>query len=112
MATKLTKPVVRELTVEDINGCKGDVCVTVSEAGVAFHKGKRKLPVIPWSEITKLATLPTNIPAKFSGNKIGWLVELSSGKEDKPAATPTPTTAPPDATVEEKTDAVEPAAAE
>lgn len=99
MATKLTKPVVRETEVEDINGCKGDVCVTISAAGVAFHKGKRRLPVIPWSEITKLATIPLNIPAKFSGNKIGWLVELSAGKDkdDEPATTPTPVTAPPDA---------------
>jgi hypothetical protein len=107
MATKLTKPVVRETVLEDINGCKGDVCVTITASGIAFHKGKRKLPVIPWSEITKLATLPPNIPAKFSGNKIGWLVELSNGK-DKPDVTPTPTTAPADAT--EDTSADQPAA--
>jgi hypothetical protein len=112
MATKLTKPVVRETEVEDINGCKGDVCVTVSASGIAFHKGKRKLPVIPWSEITKLATLPPNIPAKFSGNKIGWLVELSAGKDDKPETTPTPTTAPPDATTETSNATAEPATTE
>lgn len=112
MATKLTKPVTRELELEDINGCKGDVCVTISDKGVSFHKGKRKLPNIPWDEIVKLATMPPNIPAKHTGNKIGWLVELSTGKEEKPAKTPTPVTAPPDATTESTNACDEPKAAE
>ncbi len=112
MATKLTKPVTRELELEDINGCKGDVCVTITDKGVSFHKGKRKLPPIPWDEITKLCTMPPNIPAKHSGNKIGWLVELSAGKEEKPAKTPTPVTAPPDATTECTNACNEPASAD
>ena len=84
MATKLTKPVTRVLSVKDVNGVEGEVSVTISEAGVAFVKGRRKLVVVPWVEVGKLAVLPDNAPSKFEGNSLGWLVELS---QDAPVKT-------------------------
>lgn len=83
MATKLIKPVTRALKVKDANNIEGEICVTMMASGVQFWKGRRKLNVIPWVEIGKLSTLPLNGPARFAGNNLGWLVELS--KLDAPA---------------------------
>lgn len=88
MATKLVKPVTRALKVKDANSVEGEVCVTMTASGLQFWKGRRKLNVIPWAEIGKLSTLPLNAPARYSGNHLGWLVELS--KEDEPAAAKDP----------------------
>jgi hypothetical protein len=76
MATKLTKPVTRVIGIKDINGMPGDVAVTITAGGLHFHKGRRKFGIIPWADIIKLNTLPMNIPARFSGNPMGWLIEL------------------------------------
>lgn len=83
MATKLTKPVTRALKVKDANNIEGEICVTMTAGGIQFWKGRRKLNVIPWAEIGRLSTLPLNSPARFAGNNLGWLVELS--KDDAPA---------------------------
>lgn len=77
MATKLTKPVTRVIQLKDANGIEGEVAVTITGGGVTFHKGRRKFPTIPWASIGKLATMPGAMPAKFMGNPLGWLVELS-----------------------------------
>ena len=79
MATKLTKTVTREIKVKDANGIEGDVCVTISASGITFHKGRRKLSLIPWEKVAKLTDIPMNAPAKYMANHIGWLVELSRG---------------------------------
>ena len=84
MTTKLTKSVTRALKVKDVNGVEGEVCVTMTASGLQFWKGRRKLNVISWAEISKLSTLPQNAPARYSGNHLGWLVELS--KEDASTA--------------------------
>lgn len=81
MATKLTKPVTRATTLKDANGVEGEVSVTICEQGVTFVKGRRKLNTVPWNEIGKLATLPSNAPNKFQDNQLGWLIELSDKKE-------------------------------
>jgi hypothetical protein len=81
MATKLTKPVTRALKVKDANNNEGEICVTMTGDGIQFWKGRRKLNVIPWAEIGKLSTLPPNGPAKFAGDNLGWLVELSKDEE-------------------------------
>lgn len=83
MATKLAKPVTRALKVKDANNNEGEICVTMTGDGIQFWKGRRKLNVIPWAEIGKLSTLPPNGPAKFAGDNLGWLVELS--KDEIPA---------------------------
>lgn len=90
MATKLTKPVTRVVSVEDANGCEGEISVTISEKGVQFIKGRRKLDVVPWEAIGKLTTLPMNAPARYSGNHLGWLVELSKDKDGDEGSAPVP----------------------
>lgn len=77
MATKLTKPVTRVLNLKDLNGIEGEVAVTINEGGLYFSKGHRRLGFVAWADIAKLSHLPLVAPAKFSGNPIGWLVELS-----------------------------------
>jgi len=92
MTTKLTKPVMREVNVEDTNEIKGDVVVTLSDTGLIFQKGKRKTKTLPWSEITKLAKAE-NLPEKYLENPMGWLMELDQTKK---MLTPTPMTPPED----------------
>jgi len=82
MATKLAKPVTRVINVKDLNGTEGEISVTISAKGVQFIKGRRKLDVVPWEEVGKLTHLPLNAPARFSGNNLGWLVELSKDKDE------------------------------
>lgn len=84
MATKLTKPVTRVLSVKDSNGVEGEIAVTISEEGVQLLKGRRKLSVVGWGEISKLTELPEKAPAQYADNKLGWLVELSKDKEEEP----------------------------
>lgn len=76
MATKLTKPVTRVVTVKDSLGIPGDVSVTICEEGVTFSKKKRKLLSVFWADIGRIATVPDNAPANFINNPIGWLIEL------------------------------------
>ncbi len=76
MATKLTKPVTRVVTVKDSLGIPGDVAVTICEEGVTFSKKKRKLLSVPWIDIGKLATVPDSAPGKWINNPVGWLIEL------------------------------------
>ena len=77
MATKLSKPVTRVVTLKDANGTEGEVAVTITGSGIVFSKGRRKFSTVPWDAIGKLTTMPPNAPAKFVGNHLGWLVELS-----------------------------------
>jgi len=77
MATKLNKPVTRAVDITDIYNNTGEVDVTITGTGIVFSKGRRKFGVIPWASIAKLSTLPGNFPAKFMGNPMGWLIELS-----------------------------------
>lgn len=80
MATKLTKPVTRVLSNE--------IAVTISEEGVQLFKGRRKLGVVGWGEVAKLAELPEKAPAQYTDNKLGWLTELSKDKEEEPESQP------------------------
>jgi len=80
MATKLTKPITRVVSVQDVNGIEGEISVTINENGVQFVKGRRKLNVVNWEEIGRLTSLPLNCPARYSENHLGWLVELSKDK--------------------------------
>lgn len=75
MATKLTKPVSREIVTKDINGTEGDVIVTIDAKGVSLRaKGKKRTLTVPWDVIAKAAPLPLDAPAKFTGNHMGYLV--------------------------------------
>ena len=76
MATKLTKPVVREVTMKDEVDQEGPVVVTVTTSGVELRrKGTKRKLRVTWAELAQKANLPGEAPAKFVGNHLGWLVE-------------------------------------
>lgn len=76
MATKLNKPVSREVNVKDVFGRAGDVIATFASNGVTLRgKGRQRKVFISWTDIGKHAILPSNAPSKYLGNTIGWLVE-------------------------------------
>lgn len=77
MATKLIKPVSREIQMEDNHGNVGPVVITMSTKGIALRgKGSKKRTFeIPWTSLKKVVIPPVIMPAKFSANSIGWLIE-------------------------------------
>lgn len=86
MATKLTKAVVREIEMTDINGVTGPVVASFGPSGIEFRgKGKQRKVFVPYKSMTPV--LPANAPAKFTANPWGWLVEgtAPAAKDDKPA---------------------------
>lgn len=89
MATKLTKPVVREvlLRVEGnnvFNVCvedgtvtpEGPVLVTMSTEGLELRrKGTGRKLFVPWGQLGRAFEVPGDAPAKYCLNPLGWLVE-------------------------------------
>lgn len=76
MATKLTKPVVREVTMKDEVNQEGPVVVTVTQSGVVLRrKGTKRKLHVTWAELAQKAELPGVAPAKFMNNHLGWLIE-------------------------------------
>lgn len=86
MATKLTKPVVREITLKDADGVEGPVNITLTASGIELRaKGKQRKYYFTFTEVNKILTLPSTAPAKFTGNPLGWLVE-GNDLPEKPSA--------------------------
>ena len=76
MATKLVKPVSRELKLTDDFGHDDDVIATMKVAGIELRrKGTSRTLFIPWSKIGHVAELPGCIPARHVANPLGWLVQ-------------------------------------
>lgn len=76
MATKLTKPLSRELVLKDEFGHEGPVVVTLSQHGLELRKkGTSRKLNISFAAMNRAAELPGNAPAKFFGNPLSWLVE-------------------------------------
>jgi hypothetical protein len=77
MATKLEKPVKRELEVSDNFGVKGPVIVTMYHDRIEFRrKGSSRKLSVEWGDLNKVLKIPHNAPARFFGNPLGWLVEV------------------------------------
>ncbi len=77
MATKLTKPLSREIQIEDKFGKIGGVVITITSHGIEFRrKGsqKRKL-FVEWKGMEKVLGMNPEMPAKYSSNMFGWLIE-------------------------------------
>lgn len=88
MASKLTKPVTREVAVTDSNGVEGAVNATFTADGVTLQgKGTSRKLHITWEALAAASPAPPSIPAKFSANHLGWLVDRKPAKEKTPAAT-------------------------
>lgn len=76
MATKLTKPVTRETEITDIHNNKGDVLVTLESKGLRIRgKGTKREFFILYENMRSVVTPPANMPAKYTGNVFGWLIE-------------------------------------
>jgi|SaaInlV_165m_DNA_1040744.scaffolds.fasta_scaffold267913_1 hypothetical protein len=76
MATKLVKPVSRELEVTDDFDNSDDVIVTMKVSGIEMRrKGTSRTLFIPWSKIGHVADLPGAAPARHVANPLGWLVQ-------------------------------------
>ena len=86
MATKLTKPVEREITLSDVYGHKGPVIVTLTATGLEFRgKGKQRKVSMPFSAMKP--NLPANAPASFMSNAFGWLIEGAKNEPTDDMAT-------------------------
>lgn len=76
MASRLSKPVSREITLEDKYGHSGDVIVSMQPQGIKLRKkGTSRNLFVPWTDLGKIINLPGTAPAKYAGNPLGWLVE-------------------------------------
>lgn len=76
MATKLVKPVSRELKLTDDFENADDVIATMKVSGIELRrKGTSRTLFIPWSKIGHAAELPGSMPARHVANPIGWLVQ-------------------------------------
>ena len=84
MATKLTKPVVREVQVRAEDPAtdevkEGPVVVTMSANGLELRKkGAGRKVFLSWERIGKAIWLPEDAPeapAKYINNHLGWLLE-------------------------------------
>lgn len=83
MATKFTKPIVRELEIADAKGNVASVVVTLAETGVQLRRKGSGGRVITasWADIGSVAKMPENAPVKFYGDALGWLVEPKHATE-------------------------------
>ena len=76
MATKLTKPVSREVELSDDFDNKDNVVVTLKTTGIELRrKGTSRTLFVPWSKIGHAAVLPGAAPARHASNPLGWLVQ-------------------------------------
>ena len=86
MATKLTKPVVREMQLKVVNDLidpptetEGLVVVTMTTDGLELRKkGTGRKIFISWDRIGRSIWLQEDAPdapAKYTNNQLGWLVE-------------------------------------
>lgn len=76
MATKLEKPVSREIEMTDEFGHKGEVILTITGSGVELRKKRssRKL-FMNFKDLGKQMKLPHNAPSRYVQNPVGWLVQ-------------------------------------
>lgn len=76
MATKLIKPVSREVEIQDVYGIKGLAIVTIFHDRVEIRrKGTSRTLSVEWKNLGKVLKIPHNAPAKHVANPLGWIVE-------------------------------------
>lgn len=82
MATKLDKPVTREVAVT-IGGVEGAINVTINPEGVVVRgKGTQRELGIPYAVLAAAAEAPEDMPKKFADCKLSWLVDRKPAKTD------------------------------
>jgi hypothetical protein len=81
MATKLEKPLSRELEIHDNFGAKGLVIITIYQNRIEVRKkGTSRVLSVEWNELGKILKVPPKAPARYLGNPLGWLVENNDKK--------------------------------
>lgn len=77
--TVLTKPVRREIEIEDAFGRRGPVILTVTGRGLELRaKGRKRKLFFSFSRL-RPDVLPGSIPGAFASNPLGWLVDRKAG---------------------------------
>jgi hypothetical protein len=81
MASKMTKPVTREVSVGN-----GFVNVTIDTSGITLQgKGTSRKLALGYADVARLAD-GSGVPSKFADDRLGWLTESSAKKaEVKPS---------------------------
>lgn len=81
MATKLEKPVTREVTVT-VDGVEGALNVTLTTDGVSVRgKGTKRELTVSYATLASVAEAPEAMPKKFADNKLAWLVDRKAKTE-------------------------------
>lgn len=76
MATKLVKPLSREIEIKDNLGKSGTVIVTIYQDRIEFRrKGTSRKLSTEWTNLGKILHIPGKSPARHFANPLGWLVE-------------------------------------
>ena len=74
MATTLTKPVRREITIVDEFGRRGPAVLTVTGTGIELRaKGRRRKLFFSFARL-RPDSLPGEMPGAFASNPLGWLI--------------------------------------
>lgn len=76
MATKLEKPVSRELMVKDEFGNESELIITMMVSGLELRrKGTSRKLHVEWTSLNKVLKLPPNAPSRHVSNPLGWLTQ-------------------------------------
>lgn len=77
MATKLVKPVSREVEITDDFNNMGEVIATMKVDGIELRrKGTQRKFFIAWKDMGKsVKSLPGNMPSRHAANPLGWLTQ-------------------------------------
>jgi len=74
MATKLIKPISREIEIADEFGKLGLAIITLYSNRLEIRKkGTSRILGVEFSNLNKVFKIPHNAPAKFANNPIGWI---------------------------------------
>jgi hypothetical protein len=69
MATKLDKPVTREVALGDVT-----LNVTMTKTGITVRgKGTQREVTVDYASLVDVAPAPSNMPAKYTSCRLDWL---------------------------------------
>jgi hypothetical protein len=73
----MSEIITKEIQVEDKFGKIGNVIITIDDKGIEFSKkGSPKCKFfVEWNRMEKAFTMDPEMPARFSSNMFGWLIE-------------------------------------
>ena len=77
MATKLVKPVSREVEITDAFDNAGECIITMKTDGIELRrKGTQRKFFIAWKDMGKsIKSFPGHMPSRHAANPLGWLTQ-------------------------------------